>query len=197
MLRPVFLIAGFLVAAFAFPSAAQAEVQIARIFMPHQASPSSFAIGLPGGISFCWDPLRCSVSYIWKGGFIDVTPSRPGLGKFIEAATLLGPIVYHEVGESPLRNSDPARKPEIAFTGYTLKADAIEFRYTVDGRKVREEIRVHADGTALLRRLEIESSADGRWWHVVTGRPAAELIRDRSGTWTITLPFSSGSLETR
>ena len=71
---------------------ARAEVLIERIFMPHDASPSSFAIGLPGGINFCFDPVRGGVSYAWKGGFLDLTPARPGTGKFINPVKLLGPL---------------------------------------------------------------------------------------------------------
>jgi hypothetical protein len=175
------------------PATAQADVQIDRIFMPHNASPSSFAIGLPGGISFCWDPLRCAVSYVWTGGFIDASPARPGIGKFIEAVKLLGPIVYQESGSVPLRRVDPAREPVVEFTGYTLKSDAIEFRYTVDGLSVREEIRARADGRALVRRLQIAGGADARWWHAVAGRPAQELKADATGALVLELPLGRGN----
>src|SRR5215217_8005111 len=66
--------------------ALRSEVLIERMFMPLDASPSSFAIGLPGGVNFCFDPVRGGVSYAWKGGFVDLTPVRPGPGKFINAA---------------------------------------------------------------------------------------------------------------
>lgn len=196
-LRQLFLSASLILGTFGFLATARAEVQIDRIFMPHHASPSSFAIGLPGGINFCWDPLRGAVSYVWKGGFIDATPARPGVGKFTEAVKLLGPIVYQEAGAVPLRRDDPAREPTVEFTGYNLKADAIEFRYTVNGLPVREEIRARADGSALLRRLQIEGGTDGRWWHVVTGRPAAELKRDTSGAFVLELPLPAASAEKR
>jgi len=192
-LRHLTFTAGALAGVLALPTAAPAEVQIDRIFMPHNASPSSFAIGLPGGVSFCWDPLRCAVSYVWKGGFIDATPARPGVGKFIDAVKLLGPIVYQETGSVPLRRDDPAREPVVEFTGYTLKPDAIEFRYTVDGQPVREEIRARADGAALVRRLQIEGGSDRRWWHVVAGRPAAELKRDAAGAFVLELPLAPGN----
>lgn len=192
-LRPLLLTVCALFISLATAAGARAEVQIDRIFMPHNASPSSFAIGLPGGISFCWDPLRCAVSYVWTGGFIDATPARPGLGKFIDAVKLLGPIVYQETGSVPLRHADPAREPVVEFTGYTLKSDAIEFRYTVDGRLVREEIRARADGRALVRRLQIAGGADARWWHVVAGGPAQELKADASGAFVIELPLARGN----
>ncbi|MGH7947204.1 MAG: DUF6797 domain-containing protein, partial [Opitutaceae bacterium] len=135
----------FAAALFAGP-ATRAEVLIERIFMPLDASPSSFAIGLPGGVNFCFDPVRGGVSYAWKGGFLDLTPARPGTGKFINPAKILGPVVYQENGLAPLRRGDPGRVPALEFTGYTLRDAAVEFRYTIDGATVREEIRAKADG---------------------------------------------------
>ncbi|MBL9212593.1 MAG: hypothetical protein JNL92_19185 [Opitutaceae bacterium] len=196
-LRYVFPCAALLLGPLCLCAPARAEVQIDRIFMPHQASPSSFAVGLPGGVNFCWDPLRGAVSYAWKGGFLDPTPARPGVGKFIEAAKLLGPLVYQESGAAPLRRDDPAREPTVEFTGYTLKADAIEFRYLVNGIPVREEIRARPDGGTLVRRLQIEGGSDSRWWHVVAGRPAAELKRDPAGAFVLELPLSAGPVEKR
>lgn len=181
---------GLLACLVFLPAAVRAEVLIDRIFMPHGASPSSFAIGLPGGVSFCFDPLRGAVSYVWKGGFIDATPARPGLGKFIDAVKLLGPIVYQETGAAPLRRDPPDRVPVVEFTGYTLHADAVEFRYTVDGQPVREEIRLRADGGALVRTLHVPGGGDARWWHVVNGQPAQALTRVAGGALRLELPLA-------
>jgi hypothetical protein len=180
-----------LVASVALP--APAEVLIERIFMPHGASPSSFAIGLPGGVNFCFDPVRGAVSYAWIGGFIDPTPARPGPGKFINAVKLLGPVAYQETGAAPLRRTEPARPPVVEFTGYSLLPDAVEFRYTIDGLPVREEIRARPDGAALIRRLHLAGGADSRWWHVVDGRPAAEVKRDPTGAFVIELPLEKST----
>ena len=173
--------------------ATRAEVQIERIFLPHGASPSSFAIGLPGGVNFCFDPVRGAVSYVWTGGFLDLTPARPGIGKFINPAQLLGPIAYQETGVAPLRRHDPTRVPVIEFTGYSLRHDAVEFRYTVDGLPVREEIRARPDGTALIRRLHLAGGTDARWWHVVEGQPATELKRDPTGALVLELPLQKAT----
>ena len=90
-------------------SLGRAEVLIERVFMPLDASPSSFAIGLPGGINFCFDPVRGGVSYAWRGEFLDLAPARPGAGKFINPAKLMGPVVYQETGLAPTRRGDPTR----------------------------------------------------------------------------------------
>ena len=168
----------------------RAEVQIERIFLPHDASPSSFAIGLPGGINFCFDPVRGAVSYAWTGGFLDLKPARPGAGKFISAAKLLGPVAYRETGYAPLRRGDPTRTPTVEFTGYTLRGDAVEFRYSVDGVAVREEIRARPDGAALVCRFHVESGTDAKWWHAVDGKPPTELRREPNGAFVLELPLA-------
>lgn len=156
---------------------ATAEVQIERTFLPHGAAPSSFAISLPGGVNVCFDPVRGAVSYVWTGGFLDLAPARPGPGKFIEPARLLGPVVYRETGEAPLRRGEALRAPTVEFAGYALRDDHVEFRYTIDGTLVREEVRVRSDGAALVRRFHLATGSDARWWYVVDGQPPHELAR--------------------
>lgn len=174
--------------AFALGASLRAEVQIERIYLP-DAAPSSFAIGLPGGVNFCFDPVRGGVSYAWKGDFLDIGPARPGAGKFIKPAQPRGPILYRETGVAPLRRGDPGRTPTVEFNGYTLHADAIEFRYTVDGVPVREEIRARAGGDGLVRTFHFASGADATWWHVTDGKPAEELKREGGGTFVLEIPF--------
>jgi hypothetical protein len=166
-----------------------AEVQIERTFLPLNASPSSFAIGLPGGVNFCFDPVRGGVSYAWTGDFLDISSVRPGPGKFITAAKLPGPVVYRETGAAPLRRGDPARQPRVEFNGYSLREDAVEFRYTVDGVVVREEVRAAAGGNGLVLRFQIEGGTDAKWWHVTEGGPPVELKREAGGALLLEVPF--------
>lgn len=139
---------------------------MARTVLP-DAAPSSFAVGLPGGLSFCYDPTRGGLSYAWKGGFADLTSTRPDVGKFVRPVTLLGELFYRETGDLPLRRGDPGRKPVVRFEGYRVEQAAIEFHYRVDGVKVRERIQARADGQGLVRRFQVdESGADARWWYL-------------------------------
>lgn len=175
------------------PLASLGEVRVERIFMPNNAYPSSFAVSLPGEINFCFDPMRGAVSYAWTGGFIDPSPARNGIGKFVEPVKLLGNVVYQESGRAPLRGGDAARVPVVRFTGYTLRADAIEFRYTVDGVAVREEIRGRADGRALERRLHIGSGGAAKWWYVQETRPPVELQADAAGVFRLDVPLGKAT----
>jgi len=172
-----------LLAVIASP-ALRAEVRIERIYLP-DAAPSSFAIGLPGGVNFCFDPVRGGVTYAWTGEFLDLAPARPGPGKFIKPAQPLGHVLYREGGVAPLRRGDPGHVPVVEFAGYAIRGDAVEFRYTIDGTAVREEIRAQSGGGGLTRRFHFETGADSRWWHVVDGRPATELKREADGTFVL------------
>jgi hypothetical protein len=162
---------------------ARAEVRIERIIMPLDASPSSFAIGLPDGVNFCYDPVRGAVSYAWTGDFIDITSARPGPGgKFITPVKLMGPLFYREDGMVPLRRGDPGRVPVYEFKGYTLHDTGVEFRYTLDGFLVREFVRSRAGQLGLIRRFIVEGATDAKWWYVVDGKPATELPASTNGS---------------
>jgi hypothetical protein len=164
-----------------FVSTLRAEVRVERLLLPEGATPGSFAVALPSGVNFCYDPSRGGLSYVWTGGFLDLAPARPGPGKFIAAARLLGPVVHREHGPAPLRRARPDTAPAITFTGYSLRPAAIEFRYTLDGVPVREEISARPDGRGLVRRFLPGAGGDARWWHVTAGRPPAALGRDAAG----------------
>jgi hypothetical protein len=178
--------------ALALGSTARAEVQIERGFLP-DAAPSSFAIGLPGGVNFCFDPVRAGVSYAWTGEFLDLGAMRPDAGKFIKAAKPLGAILHRETGIAPLRRGDPSRAPVVEFTGYSLRDDSIEFRYTIDGIPLREEIRARPGRDGLVRRFHFDGGGDAKWWHVAEGAPATELKREAGGTFVQEIIFAKGA----
>ncbi|MFM9082003.1 MAG: DUF6797 domain-containing protein [Opitutaceae bacterium] len=172
---------------------ARADVRVERGYLPHGAAPSSFAVALPGGVNFCFDPVRGGVSYVWTGGFLDLAPMRPGPGKFIQPAGLEGRLVHREEGVAPLRRGDPAKVPEVIFTGYALRDDAIEFRYTVDGAAVQEEVRVKPGGGTLVRTFHFPAGNDTRWWRVLDGRPPERLVPGADGKITLEIPLGRTS----
>jgi hypothetical protein len=172
---------------------AHAEIQIERTLMPFDAGPSSFAIGLPGGVNFCFDAVRGGLSYAWTGGFVDISSVRPGMGKKITPVKLLGPVVYRESGNAPLRRNDPAHAPVVDFKGYTLHAATVEFRYTVDGIPVREEVSARPDGSGLVRHFTVENSAGEKWWYARDGQPPAALTFESTGSFTLAVPFGKAA----
>jgi hypothetical protein len=177
------------VLAVALVATAWAEVRIERTFLP-DAHASSFAFGLPGGINFCFDPVRGGVNYAWTGGFLDITNVRP-VNKLIQAAVPLGPIVYRETGPAPLRRNDPKRQPVVEFKGYTLREASVELRYTIDGVLVRETITALPDRAGLRRTFMVDpSGTDSAWLYAVDGRPARVLDRDQAGHFEMEIRFA-------
>lgn len=173
------------------PALAPGEVLIERTVLP-DAHASSFAFGLPGGVNFCYDPIRGGVNYAWTRGFLDLTNVRPGPGKLIKPAQLLGPIVARESGLAPLRRGDPTRIPVIVFKGYSLHAGAVELRYTLDDTLVRETITALPDATGLKRTFAFDrSGTDAKWFYVTTGQPAATLTADASGAFVLITRFTA------
>ena len=174
------------------PALAPGEVLVERVMLP-DARAGSFAFGLPGGVSFCYDPTRGGVNYAWTGGFIDLTNVRP-VNKLIKAATLRGPVVYRETGASPLRRGDAAREPVVEFKGYTLHTAAVELRYTVDGAPVAETISALPNAAGLKRSFRFDrAGADAKWLYVVAGQPATVLTRDAAGTFTLETLFGKAT----
>lgn len=142
------------------------ELRLERTLLP-DAAPSSFAVGLPTGVNFCYDVVRGGVSYIWQGDFVDISNVRPNAGKAVSPVKLLGEVVYRESEYFPLRRIDPQRGVGADFKGYRLKQDAIEFIYQIDQCRVTEEVRSTADGMGLVRQFKIEGALPGEtWWYV-------------------------------
>lgn len=176
-------------AVVAQPALAPGEVLIERVMLP-DARAGSFAFGLPGGVNFCYEPTRGGVNYAWTGEFLDITNVRP-VNKLIKAATLLGPVVYREAGESPLRRGDARGVPVVEFKGYTLRQSAVELRYTVDGTPVAETITALPGAAGLRRTFRFDrAGADAPWVYVVEGRPALTLTKDATGALFLDVPFA-------
>ncbi|MEO7796796.1 MAG: hypothetical protein ABIY47_03610 [Opitutaceae bacterium] len=145
-------------------------------------------------MNFCYDPIRGGVNYAWTGGFLDVTNARPGMGKLIKAAQLLGPVVYRETGPAPLRRNDPAQTPVVEFKGYTLGNGFVEIRSTIDGTPVREKISALPDRSGLTRTFTFDGSGTAaKWWYLTTGHAATAVTPDASGAFTLTARFDASS----
>jgi hypothetical protein len=172
--------------------AARAEVRIERTHLP-DAHASSFAFGLPGGVNFCYDPVRGGVNYAWTGGFLDLANVRP-VNKLTKAAALLGPIVFRETGEATLRRGDLRRAPALEFKGYTLRDASVELRYTIEGVLVREEISALPGGTGLRRRFTFDAAgADSKWCRVMPDRVPEPLEREATGAFVLEHKFRSAA----
>ncbi len=129
---------------------------VVRWDMP-EASPAAIAVGLPGGLSYCFDAGESRLRYAWRGGFLDM--SRTLYNKknretnLTETAEIIGDIFFRE-GPYPLRFGASGRIPQRQFLGYRYQGQVPEFHYTVDGIDVYERIEAIDDGIARHFRLE-------------------------------------------
>jgi mono/diheme cytochrome c family protein len=128
------------------------EAVVVRWDMP-EATPAAIAVGLPGGLSYCFDAGRSQLLYAWRGGFLDMTGTllrKTDEKKFTPTAALVGTVFWRSTPEAGSRK----------FKGYRLIGGIPEFHYLVDGVEVRE-ILEPVDGGIRRRRM-------------TTGKPVVE-----------------------
>ena len=137
---------------------------VVRWDMP-EATPAAIAVGLPGGISYCFDAGESKLRYAWSGGFVDM--SRTLLNKknrqtnLTETAEIVGKIFFRE-GLYPIRVGDRDRVPQTRFRGYRLVDSIPEFHYQVDGISVYE--RIEPADSGLVRRFRIVDVRQPMWF---------------------------------
>jgi mono/diheme cytochrome c family protein len=125
---------------------------VVRWDMP-EATPAAIAVGLPGGLSYCFDAGESRLRYAWRGGFLDLTETlrkKTDENRLTPAAKVVGEIFYKS-DTFPLRVGDPQRIPARRFRGYRLVEEYPEFRYEVDGIEVNERISAGENGLGLTR----------------------------------------------
>lgn len=137
---------------------------VIRWDMP-EASPAAIAVGLPGGVSYCFDAGESRLRYVWRGGFVDMT--RTLLSKknretnLTETAEIVGEIFFRE-GPAPIRVGDRDRIPQRRFRGYRLVDSLPEFHYLLDGVDVYELIAPIERG--IVRRFRIADVSQPMWF---------------------------------
>jgi hypothetical protein len=132
------------------------EAVIIRWDMP-EATPAAIAVGLPGGLSYCFDAGTSQLLYAWRGGFLDLSGTllrKTDEKKLTPTAGIVGTVFWRAAGKAA-----GARQ----FKGYRLVGGVPEFRYLVDGVEVRETLTPEGDG--IRRRV------------VTGGRVAEEVLR--------------------
>lgn len=79
------------------------------------AAARTIAVGLPGGMNYCFDADQCCVQFGWAGAYLDVGPDRDGRGgkpcKTLGKRFAVGSVGF------PLREPD-GRQPAAKFVGY-------------------------------------------------------------------------------
>ena len=157
---------------------------VIRWDMP-EATPSAFAVGLPGGVSYCFDAGESRLRYAWLGGYVDMTGTlyekRDRATRLTRTADLVGEIFYRPEG-FPLRVGDPDRIPQRRFRGYRLVDGYPEFHYQVDGIDVYEKVRPTAAKDGVLRDFRVKSLQQPMWF--IADEPEGAEMKSSLGTAT-------------
>jgi hypothetical protein len=147
---------------------------VLRTYLP-DASPAAIAVGLPGGISYCFDAETCALRYAWSGDFLDMTPAWNGRGGL---PALPGGRRFYTAPEGfPFRfGGRSAERPR--FRGYAIVGGRPEFRYEAAGVEIRQRVWALPEGLVLSFTLSgAPESVDFR-----IGRPAGVRIAPSAGT---------------
>lgn len=138
---------------------------IQRGFLP-ESSPRSIAVGLPGGVSYCFDAESCRLRYAWSGGFLNMKPTWDGRGA--APPGLGGEKFFIAPDAMPLRIGTRTSDSSAKFLGYALVNRLPEFRFMVDGVVVKERIKDTPDG-GLRCAFELGEKGEEIWFHAPKG----------------------------
>ncbi len=167
--------------------------RVFRVRMP-DAPPRAVAVGLPSRVHYCFDPTEGYVRYAWSGHFLNVGPERGnGRGRGGKECQILGEryrLGMVEHGQ-PLRFGTPDRKPEFSFRGYIRHGDAPPtLMYTLDGVKVRQQVRARDGERGVELRYRVDSVPDKKMFFRVDRRVVDVSVSQ--GEWvndsTLALP---------
>lgn len=168
-----------------------------RTFMPN-CGPAAIAVGLPGGMSYCWDAGTCRLRYAWSGGFVDNRAQWDAKGQ--QLTKIVGDIFYTEPERAnPWRIGGTFS--DVRFRGYRLVNRYPEFQYTVGGVLIRELNRALPGRTGLVRQFTIAPTTKQLTLFVgnqpgVVVKVSVGTVRDGlltlpAGTRTLTLTVSA------
>ena len=156
---------------------------VIRWDMP-EATPSAFAVGLPGGVSYCFDPGESRLRYAWLGGYVDMTGTlyekRDPKTRLTRTADLVGEIFYRSEG-FPLRVGDADRIPQRRYRGYRLVEGFPEFHYQVDGIDVYETVRATEGHDGVVREFKIGRVEQAMWF--LAAEPARVSVSTSLGAF--------------
>lgn len=97
----------------------------------------TFAVGMPDGYRYLFDPASCSVTQAWRGGFLDLSGERTARGT--------GP---NEIDEPIYFGFSPFLKPlgKVRYKGYQLvKGGEPRILMEIDGDRIAQTVRFEND----------------------------------------------------
>lgn len=164
-----------------FTLAVHDQPRLKRCLLP-DASSRSIAVGLPGGINYCFDAQTCTVRYGWFGGFINMGPEIGNLtGRGGQVVKLLGKRFNVGATERfPLRIGTSQTPPEVEFLGYRSEP-LPQFIYSIDGHTVKQTIDAVSGKMGLRYTFEFVSPPGDTV--TFAADPAGLNLTSSAGTW--------------
>lgn len=154
----------------------------------------NIAVGMPGGFSFSFDPVRCRLAYVWFGDFLDFRPESNGRGG--QKVNILGTKRFVGTADLPLRIGDKRNEPRsIRFDGYRKEsATGIPtFLFRVDDVPIEQRVLSFGQDQVTIELSFPEDDGSIRYYHtnpaVVESVELSERIR-MSGSDVIEIPAS-------
>jgi hypothetical protein len=136
----------------------------------------AICVGLPNGVSYCFDSETCQLAYIWTGGFLDMAPhwqNQSGM-----PTPPIGEPFYLQPPAEGLRIG--AQKP--VFTGYEIVGGIPRFEFTLGGASVRLLIEAPTPGS--IRQTFTIGKRDEPIVFIAPKSESPVAMKATLGTWT-------------
>jgi mono/diheme cytochrome c family protein len=158
------------------------EPVLFRGFLPG-SSARSIAVGLPGGVAYCFDAASCQLRYAWTGDFLDARPVWHGRGG--QQPRIRGRKFFVAQEGVPFRLGNVENEPSARFAGYRLVQGVPEFRYHLDGVEVFERLEWNANHSGLVRHFELQGLEEEAWFYSGGSavRVEGQRLEPASGGW--------------
>lgn len=127
----------------------------------------NIAVGMPGGFSYSFDPVRCRLVYVWFGEFLDFRPEATGRGG--RTVNILGTKRFVGTADLPLRIGDAKQEPRsIRFTGYRKEpATGIPtFLFSIDDVPIEQRVLSFGPDQVTIELNFPEDDRSSRYYHM-------------------------------
>ncbi|MFN4944367.1 MAG: DUF6797 domain-containing protein [Akkermansiaceae bacterium] len=135
----------------------------------------AICVGLPNGVSFCFDSETCQLAYVWTGGFLDMAPhwqNQSGM-----PTPVIGTPFFLQSSKEGLRIGD--HKP--VFTGYEIVGGIPRFEFTIGEAKV--SLHIDAPSPDSIRQTFSISKLDKPIIFIAPKLESPLAMKASQGTW--------------
>jgi hypothetical protein len=135
----------------------------------------AICVGLPNGMSYCFDADTCRLAYVWTGGYLDMEPHWKG--QSLRPVPAVGEAWFSPSAEEGLRVGEHVP----VFRGYEIVEGLPRFEFAYAGTLVR--LRIDAPSPRELRQsFQIPARVDAVSFVGPSGGPVT--AKASTGEWT-------------